>query len=173
MEFYMSKIANLNDLFVEQLRDRYDSANRQLAFFPTLLKEAKNPELRQIIEWLQKKTRSHLEMLDNIFLELDTDIGGEGCEATRGLIHEATEIISRSTDLQVREAGIAVSIQHLNHHDISGFGTCQAYAKTLGYKKITDTIHEMLTDEKQIDQRLSQISTTVLNEQAMNPIFVA
>jgi len=171
MEFSMSKIANLKDLFIEQLRDRYDSANRQLGFFPTLLKEAKTPELRKVIEELQKKTRYHLETLENIFLELDADIGGEGCEATRGLIHEATEIISRSTDLQVREAGIAVSIQHLNHHDISGFGTCQAYAKTLGYKKIMETVGHMLNDEKNIDRELTNISTHSLNEEAMNPIL--
>ena len=81
------------------------------------------------------------------------------------------EIIERASDPQVLEAGLVISLQHIIHHDISGFGACRSYAKALGLKKATDQLDTMLKDEKEIDGELTQLAITRLNEEAIAPII--
>lgn len=165
-----SKIVNLQDLFTEQLRDRYDSAKQQEEFLPKLLNRVTDHGLKELVSTVILNNREHLNELPEIFDALERSKEGEVCEGTAALIHEAMEVISRSMDEEIMDVGIAVAVQHIKHHDISGYRTCRTYAQELGMPHIAEALDRMHSDARNSDEALSKILIDTLGEKAMHPI---
>jgi len=165
-----STIVNLKDLFTEQLRDRYDSAKQQDVFLPKLLNRITDYELKNIVSTVILNNRDHLRELPEIFDAIERSSDGETCEGTAALIHEAMEVISRSVDEEIIDVGIAVAVQHIKHHDISGYRTCRTYAQELGMPNIAETLDKMHSDAQGGDDALNKILIESLGEKAVHPI---
>jgi ferritin-like metal-binding protein YciE len=165
-----SKIVNLQDLFTEQLRDRYDAAKQQHEFLPKLLKRITDGELREIVSNVILNNKEHLSEIPEIFEALERSPEGETCEGTSALIHEAMEVVSRSVDEEILDVGIAVAVQHIKHHDISGYRTCRTYAQELGMPNIAETLDRMHGEAQNSDDALNKILVESLGEKAVNPI---
>jgi ferritin-like metal-binding protein YciE len=165
-----SKIVNLQDLFTEQLRDRYDAAKQQDEFLPKLLNRITDHGLKEIISNIILNNREHLHELPEIFDAMERSKDGEFCEGTAALIHEAMEVISRSVDEEIMDVGIAVAVQHIKHHDISGYRTCTTYAQELGMPNIAKALDRMHGDAQNADEALNKILIESLGEKAVHPI---
>jgi ferritin-like metal-binding protein YciE len=165
-----STIVNLKDLFTEQLRDRFDAAKQQDEFLPKLLNRITDQELKNIISTVVVNNREHLEELPRIFDAIERTADGETCEGTKALIHEAMEVISRSVDEEIIDVGIAVAVQHIKHHDISGYRTCRIYAQELGMPTIAETLDKMHGDAQACDDALIKVLIESLGEKAVHPI---
>jgi len=87
-------------------------------------------------------------------------------------IEELNEKINSCTDLEVKEACLLAGIQSINHYKISMYGTAAAFAKALGMEKAASTFHEAEVNEKQIDDRLSQLAEFEINAKARAPILI-
>ncbi|MEM8895262.1 MAG: DUF892 family protein [Bacteroidota bacterium] len=168
-----STIVNLEDLFTEQLRDRFDAAKQQDNFLPKLLNRITDEGLKQIISNVVMTNREHLNELPEIFEAIQRSADGETCEGTKALIHEAMEVISRSVDEEIIDVGIAVAVQHIKHHDIAGYRTCRVYAQELGMQNIALALDQMYRDAKNCDEALSTILIDSLGEKAVHPITEA
>ena len=151
----MKKINDLNELFIEQLQDRYDAAKQQAVAFLKMAESCNNEELKKILQKDIETNKEHEEKLKDVIEELGEDPGGEQCEGTAGLIHEANEILAYSNSGAVVDQGIAISIQHINHHDIAGYNGCMMFAKALGKTEIYKALDKMLEDEKNTDAALN------------------
>ncbi|MCZ4408330.1 DUF892 family protein [Cryomorphaceae bacterium 1068] len=165
-----STIVNLRDLFTEQLRDRFDAAKQQDQFLPKLINRITDHELKNIISTIVLNNREHLKELPEIFDAIERSAEGETCEGTQALIHEAMEVISRSVDEEIIDVGIAVAVQHIKHHDISGYRTCRTYALELGMPHIAETLDQMHGDAQGSDEALNKILIESLGEKAVHPI---
>lgn len=165
-----STIVNLKDLFTEQLRDRYDAAKQQDVFLPKLLNRITDQGLKKIISSVVLNNREHMQELPEIFDAIERTADGETCEGTQALIHEAMEVISRSVDEEIIDVGIAVAVQHIKHHDISGYRTCRTYALELGMPHIAETLDKMHGDAQSCDEALNKILIETLGEKALHPI---
>lgn len=165
-----STIVNLRDLFIEQLRDRFDAAKQQDVFLPKLLNRITDHELKNIISNIVLNNREHLKEIPEIFEAMEQHVEGESCEGTKALIHEAMEVISRSVDEEIIDVGIAVAVQHIKHHDISGYRTCRTYALELGMQHIAQTLDTMHGDAQASDEALNKILIESLGEKAVHPI---
>jgi ferritin-like metal-binding protein YciE len=64
-------------------------------------------------------------------------------------------------------------VQGINHFKISIYGTSAAFAKTLNLEKAAAMFHEMEVNEKQIDDRLSQLAEHEINGKANAPFAIA
>ncbi len=160
----------MKDLFTEQLRDRFDAARQQNEFLPKLLSRISDDGLRKLIDVAILNNRDQLEELPNIFDAMERSPEGETCEGTKALIHEAMEIISRSIDEEIIDVAIAVAVQHIVHHDISGFRTCRTYAHELGMQHIAKTLDKMHGDCVEVDDALNKIVMESIGERAVHPI---
>jgi ferritin-like metal-binding protein YciE len=165
-----STIVNLRDLFTEQLRDRFDAAKQQDQFLPKLMNRITDHELKNIISTIVLNNREHLQEIPEIFEAIERSAEGETCEGTEALIHEAMEVISRSVDEEIIDVGIAVAVQHIKHHDISGYRTCRTYALELGMPHIAETLDQMHGDVQGSDEALNKILIESLGEKAVHPI---
>ena len=87
-------------------------------------------------------------------------------------IEEAEEKLSGCTDAEVKDACLLACIQAINHFKISTDGTAAAFANTLGMEKQASVFHEAEINEKQIDDRLSQLAEHEINVKAKAPIVL-
>ena len=99
-------------------------------------------------------------------LELSS-LTGKTCQAAKGLVAEAEELLSEDGDPAVKDAGIIASLQRVEHYEITGYGTVVAYAKRLGHEDAAGLLEQTLEEEKATDAKLSKLAETSINAQAV------
>lgn len=164
---------NLEDLYVQQLRDLYSAESQLVDALPTMAEKATSPELKQAFQRHLDQTRRHKERLDELFDKLDVSPGGHTCQAMKGLIREAKDLISDASSLfsgdapsEVLDAGLIAQAQRVEHYEISGYGTVATYAETLGRTADHDLLGQTLAEEKETDEKLNQIAEGLVNPAA-------
>ncbi len=90
----------------------------------------------------------------------------------KAFIEEAEEKLANCTDAEVKDACLLACIQAINHFKISTYGTAAAFANALGMEKQAAIFHEAEVNEKQIDDRLSQLAEHEINIKAKAPIVL-
>ena len=56
--------------------------------------------------------------------------------------------------------------QKVEHYEIAAYGTLVAFAKTLGQNDAAELLEESLVEEKEADERLTEIASSVNEESA-------
>jgi ferritin-like metal-binding protein YciE len=86
---------------------------------------------------------------------------GEKCEAMEAMRKEAKDLMIRSMDAKVMDAGIITALQHIIHYQIAGYGAICNYANMLSLQPIAQLMHENLEEEKNIDRKLAHLAEEV------------
>jgi len=163
----MKHIHDLEELFVEQLKEQYDGERQQLEVFPKLRARIVTEELQSSIDHHIGKTKTQMQRLERVFSLLDRNVHGEMNKGVRGLVEEAMELAARCVNERVREAGAITSIQHFNHHNIATYGALRTYAEELGMDEIKRLLTNSLEEEKLTDQDLSGLAEVSINLRAI------
>lgn len=161
----MPKVATMDDLFVDELRDLYDAEKQLTKALPKMAKAANSNELRCAFEDHLTQTQSHVHRLEQIFSLLDQRPAGKKCVAMAGLIKEGDEMASDTEDSPARDASLIVAAQKVEHYEICGYGSARSHAQLLGHSSAVSLLEETLNEEKNADQRLGSLAGTV-NRQA-------
>jgi ferritin-like metal-binding protein YciE len=161
MALFSMKLENLEELFVEQLRDLYDGEQQITKALPKLIEKSSNNQLKNALQEHLEVTRQQIQRLDQIFQILGEDTGGETCKGMKGVIAEGDDVVGDAKDHSVRDAVIIASAQRVEHYEIAGYGTVRTYANLLGQRQIAQLLEQTLEEEKQADQTLNQIAESV------------
>ena len=156
-----AKDKNLNDLFHDTLKDVYYAEKQILKALPKMAKAASHQELRQAFEEHLRQTSGHVTRLEQIFEELGEKPGGKKCIAMEGLVKEGSELIRDGYPEPVLDAGIIGAAQRVEHYEIAAYGTVRSFAEVLGESEQASLLEETLNEEKEADEKLSQISGKV------------
>lgn len=158
-------VASLQDLFLEQLKDMYDAENRILDALPTMAEKATSAKLTAAFEKHREQTAVHVERLENVFDLMGEDAEGQTCEAIKGLIEEAEEVMGE-TEGAVLDAGLVASAQAVEHYEIGRYGTLKSWAETLGMTEAAKLFDQTLREEVQTDELLSKLGEGGINASA-------
>jgi ferritin-like metal-binding protein YciE len=161
MALFSMNVDNLHELFVEQLRDLYDGEQQITEALPKLIAKASNPQLKSALQEHLEVTNRQIERLENIFQELEEKPKGESCKGMKGVIKEGDDLVSKADDPAVRDASIITSCQRVEHYEIAGYGTVKTYARQIGRQEWAQILDEILGEEKEADQKLTQIAESV------------
>jgi len=164
----MKKIVDLRDLMIEQLRHLYHGEKQFDKALPTLITRVEEPRLKQIVKDYLFDHEDQIMRLRQAFARLYVQSYGETCEAMKVMITEAQDIMSRSADEEVMDAGLITSLQHIIHYEIAGYGAVCTYAKMLGLSDIAAILHKNLEEKKKTDRQLAILAEEVVNEKAAN-----
>ena len=167
----MEKIRNLKDLLVEQVRDLYNAEKQQINVLEEWSQQVTVRELRLAVKNHLDETHIQIKKLEEIFDKLNESPYGEICEPLKGLIKEANNLIERSADPEILDAGLITSIQHIKHYEIAGYGAACTYAESLGYEEVKDLLHDILVEIKEFDKRLTTMAKESINDRAKAPII--
>ena len=84
-----------------------------------------------------------------------------------GLIKEGESIVEETNDkTMTRDAGIIMAAQKVEHYEIATYGSLVQLAKTLGMNDAADLLHQTLDEEKQADEKLTEIAEWQVNQAA-------
>lgn len=88
------------------------------------------------------------------------------------LIEDASERFETCSDPEIKDASLLASVQVINHYKICMYGTAAAYASTLNMEEAAKQFKMAEINEKQIDDRLSQMAEFEINKRAASPIVL-
>jgi ferritin-like metal-binding protein YciE len=152
---------SLQELYVDELKDLYSAENQLTKALPKMAKAASSEELRQGFEEHLEQTKGHVERLQQIFEMLGEKPTGKKCVGMEGLVKEGAEIMSEDFENEVMDAALISAAQRVEHYEIAGYGTVCAYADLLGESKHVSLLKETLNEEKETDQKLTELSKEI------------
>jgi ferritin-like metal-binding protein YciE len=162
----MANVDSLETLLQEELKDLYDAEKQLTKALPKLAKKATAEELRAAIEEHLEQTEQHVERLEQAFEQLGIPARGKKCKGMQNLIAEGEEMIGEAEDDATRDAVMIASAQKVEHYEIAGYGTARTWATRLGNSDVAALLEETLDEEKETDQRLTQIAESIVNPAA-------
>jgi ferritin-like metal-binding protein YciE len=158
--------SKLMKLFEDSLKDIYWAEKALTKALPKMLKKATSDELKQAIENHLSETEEQVGKVEQVFELLGKRAVGKKCEAMAGLIKEAEEIMKETEDGAMRDAGIIMSGQKVEHYEIATYGTLRTFADMLGQEEAASILEEILEEEKNADETLTDVARSI-NVQAM------
>lgn len=162
------KIENLRDLFILHGREAYDASKQEIEELPKIQKYATNENLKKLINSQLNIAENQKIRLQETFKKINVSPEGETNESCQAALNTTKKVIDRSNDREVRDAAIISSIQRFHHTNIANLGSLSSYAKQLGFEDgITNSIHEALVEEKDIDKKLTEIAEADVNKKAL------
>lgn len=157
----------LKDLFIDELRDIYWAEKAETKALGKMIKSATSQDLIKGLQGHLEVTKGHVDRCEKVFEMLGKPARAKKCQAMEGLIKEAEEIMESTEDGVVRDAGIISAAQKVEHYEIASYGTLHAFAKTLGQNDIAQLLEQTLTEEREADDKLTQVAESAINEEAM------
>jgi ferritin-like metal-binding protein YciE len=161
MALFTMKLENLEQLFLQELRDLYDAEDQITEALPKMIEAAHFPQLKNALQDHLNVTRKQVERLDQVFDILGEDASGQTCKGMKGVIKEGDEIISQGGDNATVDAGIISAAQRVEHYEMAGYGTVRTYAELLGQQQIANLLQQTLDEEKEADEKLTEIARSV------------
>ena len=164
----MSKIATLQELYVDELKDLW-SANDQMArALKKIAGAASNPKLKQMIEQAQGGIAQHTTLLKSLIEGQDEQVSKEHCKGMEGLAAEALKhtIDEAPARGPVLDAAIIAQFQRMTHYGITGFGTVAAFAKALSLDDDAGKLRGAVADMHDGDDLMSELAESAVNTKA-------
>jgi ferritin-like metal-binding protein YciE len=148
---------NLQDLFVNELRDIYDAEKQLTKALPKMAKAAESDDLRAAFEEHLEQTRGHVGRLEEVFKLLGLAARGKPCEGMKGLIEEGEEVMEELEGTTL-DAALIASAQKVEHYEIATYGTLATFAEVLEMQEAKDLLGQTLEEEKEADEKLTGIA---------------
>jgi ferritin-like metal-binding protein YciE len=162
----ISPSEGLKKIFEEELKDIYWAEKHLTKALPKMAKAAESDELVTAIENHLEETEAQVERLERVFEICNIKAQAKKCEAMEGLVEEAQDLISEHESGIVRDSGLIIAAQKVEHYEIAAYGSLRTLAQVLGYEEAVDLLQETLDEEGEADKTLTSISETI-NEMAM------
>jgi ferritin-like metal-binding protein YciE len=154
----------LADFFHDELKDIYWAEQHLVKALPTMQKAANTQELASAIGEHLQQTKEHVSRLEKVFQMLGHKPSSKKCEAMEGLVSEGETVIEDTEDgTATRDVGIIMAAQKVEHYEIATYGSLVTLAKTLGYDEVAEILAKTLEEEKQTDERLTEIAENDVN----------
>ncbi len=156
----------LRELFVDGLKDIYWAEKALTKALPKMAKNATSADLITAIENHLAETQNQVERVEEVFKAVGEKAVAKKCDAMDGLIKEGQSILEETEMGAVRDAGIIAASQKIEHYEIATYGTLRVFAEILGETQARDLLSQILDEEKNADQLLTQIAESAINIEA-------
>lgn len=130
------------------------------------IKSAGSFQLKMVLQKYLDFVLQHVKKMEHFFEEEEIISLSLTNRVMQAFIDEANEKLNTCADTEVKDACLLASVQAINHYKISVYGTAAAFARELGMEKYAGVFHESEINEKQIDDRLSQLAEHEINLKA-------
>jgi len=105
------------------------------------------------------------DITPNLGMSPDTTDDMRGGMGMEGLIKEGAEVMGEDFEDEVMDAALIAAAQRVEHYEIAAYGTVCAFADLLGESGQASLLRETLEEEKETDQKLTELSKEI-NAQA-------
>ncbi len=154
--------SDLMKLLEYELKDMYWAEKALVKAIPNMVKSATSQDLKEALENHLEETEGQVQKLEQVFEMLGKKASTTKCEAMSGLIKEAEDIMKNTEAGAMRDAGIISAAQKVEHYEIASYGTLRAFANILDQGEAADLLEEILEEEKDADQKLTEVTKDIL-----------
>jgi len=159
--------SKFHKLFTDELKDIYWAEKHLVTALPKMVKGATTQELKDAIQGHLEETKTQVTRLEQVFELLGMKATAKKCDAMEGLIEEGKSILEDTEeDSMVRDAGIIIASQKIEHYEIASYGSLVALAEKMGHTEAMELLKMTLEEEKGADEKLNMIATEHINEAA-------
>ncbi|GAA0880826.1 ferritin-like domain-containing protein [Algoriphagus jejuensis] len=159
--------SKFSQLFLDELKDIYWAEKHLVKALPAMAKGATSKKLVKAIENHLEETKEHVSRLEEVFSLLGKKPEAKKCDAMEGLIEEAKSILEDTdSDTMVRDAGIIIASQKVEHYEIASYGSLVALAQVMGQSEAEKILSQTLKEEKKADSDLTKLAESEINEEA-------
>ena len=166
----MMERSALLELFENALKDIYWAEKALTKALPKMAKNATSEEIVEALEQHLSETEEQEHKVEQVFEILEKKAVAKKCEAMEGLIKEGEEIIKDTEKGPQRDAGIIAAAQKVEHYEIASYGTLRTFAQTLGLDDAAEIFEEILEEEKNADQTLTEVAESSINVEALEEV---
>ena len=152
------KIASLDKLLEDELKDLYNAEGQLVKALPKMAKAASNAALKKAFSSHLRETKGQVQRLTTIGRLLGIKLTGKKCKAMEGLLEEGKEILTSDGPTAVIDAALIGAAQRVEHYEMAAYGTARAFAEHLGNPKVAKLLQQTLDEESAADEKLSAIS---------------
>ena len=161
-----SKMATLDDLYTDLLKDLYSAEKQLVKALPKMAKHAQSRDLQNAFQEHLRQTEGQVDRIERIFSEMGGSPRGKKCVGMEGLIEEGNELLQEDVDPDVLDAGLIAAAQKVEHYEIAGYGTARAWAERLGYDSAVRLLQQTLEEESAANEKLTKIAESHVNMEA-------
>ena len=157
------ELNTLKDLYIHELKDLFSVEQQLVKALPKMAKAASNKELASGFQEHLEQTKGHAQRLEQILSSRNATTRGPKCKGMEGIVAEGAEMIEEEADEEVKDAGLIAAAQRVEHYGMAGYGTARTYATLLGDREGAKLLQTTLEEEKQTDQKLSELANSAIN----------
>lgn len=159
--------SEFHEFFVDELKDIYWAEKHLVKALPKMKKAATSPELAAAFEKHTQETQTHIDTLEQVFELLGEKAVAKKCDAMAGLLEEANGIIEDTeAGTLIRDAGLILAAQKVEHYEIATYGTLRVFASNMGHTDVEALLAQTLENEKATDVALTEVAESFINAEA-------
>jgi ferritin-like metal-binding protein YciE len=157
----------LEKFFEDSLKDIYWAEKQLMKALPKMRKAATTKELQDAIDDHTAQTEEQASRLEKVFEILGKKAQAKKCDGMEGLIAEGEKVVEETEEgSMTRDVGIIVSAQKVEHYEIAAYGSLVQLAVTMGQDEIAEILNDILQEEKETDELLTEIAESNINWEA-------
>ena len=162
-----SQNSKLRQFFLDQLQDIYWAEKKLVKTLPKLSQASHSEELRNAFDSHLKETENHVSRIERAFEMMKEKAEATECPAIKGIAEEGEEIIDETEENTAqRDVGLIFAGQKAEHYEIATYGALIQLAKDMNQNDIANLLSETLAEEKNADQKLTQLAMSGINKEA-------
>lgn len=148
----------LKNLFLEELSAIYDAEHKILKSLPKMARAATDGPLQSAFLSHLKQTEGHIKMVEKVFQLFEAKAKRRKCEAMAGLLKEGEEVLSNHSGEPTLNAALISAGQKVEHYEIASYGCLREWANLMGNPQASDLLHEILEEEEETDEVLTELA---------------
>ena len=153
--------SGLRDLLLHELKSMYYIEKVLVKAFPKMIKNACTFELIEAITIHVEDTKKQIIRIEDTFSTMEEAPILQRCEAIECILQEMDDVVEVTKFGIVRDAGIILALQKIEHYEIATYSILATYAENLKEETIQLLLEESLNEEKIAELRLAKIATSI------------
>lgn len=155
----------LGDLYYHMLQDVLHAEKQALRLFPKLARKVANGELAAAVTQDRDALDERIAALEAAFEALGKRPKTVPCEAMKGLVEEAEEVLE-DADEQALDAGVLAAVQAIKHYEITRFGTLSSWAMQTEQNDARTAFQTCADSCRTMDEELTRLAEADVNVEA-------
>jgi ferritin-like metal-binding protein YciE len=161
MKLFSANIDDLRSLYIDSLQKALDMEQKITKALPTMIDKSTDADLAAAFADHLRKTEGHAAMVESILRQATGDARTTTCKVISALTSEAEDMIKDAIDPSIRDVSLIAAAQQVEHHEMAVYGTLRTWATLLGEEGQAELLDNILEDEKDADDLLTEISERI------------
>jgi len=159
-------VENFRAMYKAELQEACSVEAQLVQALPKMAEVANSDRLKQALRMHLEETRGHQQRVEQLLRAHGAEARDHTDQSMQAMIREAEKWAGMVQEPALRDAGLIASAQRVEHYEIAIYGTLATWAKQLGLDEDVRTLHEILEQEKEADNKLTDLAKANVNPTA-------